>query len=65
MNNISDIGGSLGGSLVNHLCYADDLCLMALGSSGMQCLLDICDNYATGVLIRQHNHLPCVSNQNT
>ena len=34
--------------LNNHLCYADDLCLIALSSSGMQCLLDICDKYATG-----------------
>ena len=46
--NHSGIGGSLGGNLINHLCYADDLCLFALSSSGMQCLLDICDKYATG-----------------
>ena len=46
--NHSGIGGSLGGNLINHLCYADDLCLIALSSSGMQCLLDICDKYATG-----------------
>ena len=36
------------GNLINHLCYADDLCLIALSSSGMQYLLDICDKYATG-----------------
>ena len=35
-------------NLINHLCYADDLCLIALRSSGMQCLLDVCDKYATG-----------------
>ena len=46
--NHSGIGGSLGGNLIKHLCYADDLCLIALSSSGMQCLLDICDKYATG-----------------
>ena len=46
--NHSGIGGSLGGNLINHLCYADDLCLIALSSSGMQCFLDICDKYATG-----------------
>ena len=45
--NHSGIGGSLGGNLINHLCYADDLCLIAFSSSGMQCLLDICDKYAT------------------
>ena len=54
MNNVivslnhSCIDGSLGGNLINHLCYADDLCLIALSSSGMQCLLDICDKYVTG-----------------
>ena len=46
--NHSGICGSLGGNLINHLCYANDLCLIALSSSGMQCLLDICDKYATG-----------------
>ena len=40
--------GSLGGNLNRHLCYADDLCLIALRSSGEQFLLDICDKYATG-----------------
>ena len=30
------------------LSYADDLCLIALSSSGRQCLFDICDKYATG-----------------
>ena len=46
--NHSGNGGSLGGNLVNHLCYADDSCLIALCSSGMHCLLDTCDKYATG-----------------
>ena len=46
--NHSGIGSSLGGNLINHLCYADDLCLIALSPSGMQYLLDICDKYATG-----------------
>ena len=46
--NHSGIGGSLGGNLINHLCYANDLYLIALSSSRMQCLLDICDKYATG-----------------
>ena len=45
--NQSGIGGFLGDSLVNHICYADDLCLIALSSSGMQHLLDLCSVYAT------------------
>ena len=46
--NHSGIGGSLGGNPIKHLCYADDLYLIALSSSRMHCLLDICDKYATG-----------------
>ena len=40
------MGGSLGDNIINHLCYADDLCLISLTSSEMQHLLDICDTYA-------------------
>ena len=45
--NQSGISGSLGDKLVNHICYADDLCLIALNSSRMQHLLDLCSVYAT------------------
>ncbi len=31
----------------NHLEYADDLCLLAMSSKGMQALLQICAEYAT------------------
>ena len=34
--NSSGIGGYLGTAFINHLCYADDLCLISLSSSGMQ-----------------------------
>ena len=44
--NRSGIGGNIGGHLINHLCYADDLCLISLSSVGMQSLLDICNIYA-------------------
>ena len=40
------IGGNIGGVLVNHLCYADDICLISLSPAGMQQLLNICDTYA-------------------
>ena len=40
-------GGSLGDNLINQLCYADDLCLIALSSTRMQKVLDTCDAYAT------------------
>ena len=44
--NSSGIGGSHGDNIINYLCYADDLSLISLSSSGMQHLLDICDTYA-------------------
>ena len=55
--NQSGIGGFLGDSLVNHICYADDLCLIALSSSGMQHLLHLC------YLTMQRNHFLYVLNQ--
>ena len=44
--NASNIGGDIGGKLVNRLCYADDICLISLSSVGMQQLLSICDIYS-------------------
>ena len=44
--NNSGIGGDLRTAFINHLCYADDLCLISLSSSGMQQLLHICNTYA-------------------
>ena len=43
----SNIGGRIGGEIVNHLSYADGPCLICLLSAGMQKLLNICSNYAT------------------
>ena len=36
----------IGSSFINHLCYADDLCLISLSPSGMQHLLNIRKEYA-------------------
>ena len=44
--NCSGIDGYIGTSFINHLCYADELCLISLSSSGMQHLLNICKEYA-------------------
>ena len=41
----STISGSLGGKRINHLLYADDLCIVSLSSAGLQQLLSICDEY--------------------
>ena len=45
LNNTA-IGGQIGGQLLNHLCYADDLCLIIISSSGMQELLNVCHSYS-------------------
>ena len=45
--NCSNIGGRIGGEIVNNLSYADDLCLICLSSAGMQKLSNVCSNYAT------------------
>ena len=47
MLNCSGIGGYIGIYFINHLSYADDLCLISLSSSGMQHLLNICNEYVT------------------
>ena len=44
--NSSNIGGRIGNIFLNHLCYADDLCLINLSPAGMQKLLGICSKYA-------------------
>ena len=31
---------------LNHVLYADDICLMAPTATAMQCMLDIFDNYS-------------------
>ena len=49
--NQSGIGRVIGGHLINHLYYADDLCLISLSSAGMQELLDMCSTYATEHLL--------------
>ena len=45
--NNSLIGGSLGGKRINHMLYADDLCIVCLSSAGLQKLLSICDEYCS------------------
>ena len=45
--NCSGIGGYIETFFINNLCYADDLFLISLFSSGMQHLLNICKEYAS------------------
>ena len=48
--NKSTIGGSLGGKRINHLLYADVLCIVSLSSAGLQQLLSMCDQYCVHIL---------------
>ena len=48
--NKSTIGGSLVGKRINHLLYADDLCIVSLSSAGLQHLLSICDQFVLHIL---------------
>ena len=47
LKNSKNIGGNSGSEqLVNHISYADDMCLLSFSSAGMQKLLDMCDQYS-------------------
>ena len=42
----SNIGGNFGsGQLVNHISYADDMCILSFSTAGMQKLLNMCDQF--------------------
>ena len=43
--NKTGIGGNMGGTIINHMLYADDICIVFLSSSGLQQLLNICNDY--------------------
>ena len=34
--NKSGIGGSMNGTIINHMLYADDICIISLSSTGLQ-----------------------------
>ena len=40
--NKSGIGRSMNGIIINHMLYADDICIISLSSVGLQQLLNIC-----------------------
>ena len=45
LNNTA-ISRHIGGQLFNHLCYADDMCLISISLAGMQELLNVCHSYS-------------------
>ena len=44
--NNSGIGGSMNGTVINHMLYVDDICIIALSSAGLQQLLNIYSGYS-------------------
>ena len=42
---MSNVGCYIDGQCMNHLMYADDICLLAPTAIAMQQLLDICNDY--------------------
>ena len=44
--NSSNMGWTNWAYFLNHLCYADDLCLICLSSAGIQKLMNLCTKYA-------------------
>ena len=60
--NRSNMGGRIGREIVNHLSYADDLCLICFSSAGMQKWLNVCSKYVHSIAchIMQTSHILCV-----
>ena len=61
--NDTAIGGKIGGQLLSHLCYADDMCLISISSSGMQQLYSmfvIPFLLSTCYCIMEQSHTHCV-----
>ena len=44
--NNCNLGGKIGGQLLNHLIYADDVCLISLSAHAMQEIINICQKFA-------------------
>ena len=43
----SNIGCGLDGRLINHIAYADDLCILSMSPCGMKKILNICEKYGS------------------
>ena len=61
--NKSGIGGNLGGTMINHMLYAGDIhvCIVSLSSSGLQHLLNICNDYCERHGLMPKNLCACIS----
>ena len=53
--NDTAIGGNIGGQLLNHLCYDDEMCLISIFSSGMQQLLNVCLSFSYSLCFKPNS----------
>ena len=60
--NNANVGCHINNRCANHMLYADDLCVTAPSSRGLQSLLDICTKYGFDLIIILQNHLVWLSN---
>ena len=47
MLNLSNTGLNMYNKMLNHIFYADDLCIMSASPAGLQSILNICEKYAS------------------
>ena len=58
--NKSGIEGSMNGTIMNHMLYADDICIISLFSAGLQQLLNICSGHSELMISHLMQKSPCV-----
>ena len=44
--NKPNVGGSMNGTIINHMLYAEDICIISLSLAGLQQFLNICSGYS-------------------
>jgi len=49
------VGCTVGNMVVNHLIFADDICVFSPRICGLQCLLNICGDYCGSSLLKEAN----------
>ena len=55
--NKSSIGGSMNDTIINHMLYANDMCIISLSLACLQHLLNICTGY-NQLLKRNYHYIP-------
>ena len=61
--NKSGIGGSMNGTVINHMSYADDICIISLSSAGLQQLIYVVATSVNFMIshLMQRSQCVCIS----